>query len=385
MVPFQLHRRIPFVRRPFYQRDRAIAERLQVAAERDALSSERNSLIAERNALMAERDVLREQSVDLGSFVDRNAAVLQYRQAYYEVYGHVAPGAAIPSARSFPRPGACLSYKQKLIGLLNISGGKGTEIGPLNIPLLSKEEANVLYLDHLDTEGLRKKYPTLTDIAEVDRPMVNNSIADTLLSDAPLDYLVASQVFEHVPNPIRWLAEISKVLRIGGLLALSLPDRRLTFDFMREESRPSDVIASSFADATIPDVRAVYDNQSLAAYINMHWANQASIYPDDIVAGRGAVAPLKAALNHLEITKKAHEGEYLDAHCWVFTPPSFLLLMAQLAGDGFVPFRCHQFYPTDPHSTDRGSSSFTIILERVTDRSDQVKLRESFLLPLGEG
>jgi hypothetical protein len=37
MIPFQLHRYIPLVRRPFYQRDLAMAER-------DALSSERNAL-----------------------------------------------------------------------------------------------------------------------------------------------------------------------------------------------------------------------------------------------------------------------------------------------------------------------------------------------------
>ena len=37
MIPFQLHRRIPLVRRPFYQRDQALAERDRVAAERDML------------------------------------------------------------------------------------------------------------------------------------------------------------------------------------------------------------------------------------------------------------------------------------------------------------------------------------------------------------
>lgn len=51
MIPFQLHRRIPFVRRPFFQRDQAIAEKdrtavaLQtVAAERDRLSRENADL-----------------------------------------------------------------------------------------------------------------------------------------------------------------------------------------------------------------------------------------------------------------------------------------------------------------------------------------------------
>lgn len=40
MIPFQLHRRIPLVRRPFYQRDTIAAERDALAAERDALKAE---------------------------------------------------------------------------------------------------------------------------------------------------------------------------------------------------------------------------------------------------------------------------------------------------------------------------------------------------------
>jgi hypothetical protein len=50
MIPLQLHRRIPLVRRPFYQRDRAIAERDAAVAERDRLALERDRIVAERNS-----------------------------------------------------------------------------------------------------------------------------------------------------------------------------------------------------------------------------------------------------------------------------------------------------------------------------------------------
>jgi hypothetical protein len=63
MVPFQLHRRIPFVRRPFYQRDRAIAECLRVAAERDALLTERDQVIEERESLEEESKIERYRSL----------------------------------------------------------------------------------------------------------------------------------------------------------------------------------------------------------------------------------------------------------------------------------------------------------------------------------
>ncbi len=53
MIPFQLHRRLPLVRRPFYQRD-------IIAAERDAIAAERDTIAAERDTIAAERDTLKE-------------------------------------------------------------------------------------------------------------------------------------------------------------------------------------------------------------------------------------------------------------------------------------------------------------------------------------
>src|SRR5262249_30299231 len=173
-------------------------------------------------------------------YVDRLPPVLRYRQAYFEINGSIAPGAGIPVARAWPEEDKGISYEDKLLGKLELSNGKGAEIGPLNLPVTSKRKCNVLYVDHLDTDGLRKKYqtdPTVKGIVEIDRPLVNGSLKETLIADAPLDYIVASQVFEHVPNLLQWLQEGAAVLRTGGLLAISLPDRRMTFDFLREETQ----------------------------------------------------------------------------------------------------------------------------------------------------
>jgi hypothetical protein len=58
MIPLQLHRRIPLVRRPFYQRDRAMAERDSAMAERDQLALERGRIAVERDRIVTERDRL---------------------------------------------------------------------------------------------------------------------------------------------------------------------------------------------------------------------------------------------------------------------------------------------------------------------------------------
>ncbi len=58
MIPFQIHRRLPLVRRPFFQRDEAIAARDAAYAERDLLRTERDRLRNENTSLRAERDAL---------------------------------------------------------------------------------------------------------------------------------------------------------------------------------------------------------------------------------------------------------------------------------------------------------------------------------------
>jgi SAM-dependent methyltransferase len=377
------------------QRDQALRDRDRVIRERDAAAAERDALAArlgeptrqqgsETTETLAPRYVLRTDYDRVLEYLNTAPAVVQYRQAFFLAHGHVAPGPALPRARTYPPQDISMSYKDKLVGLLPLADGIGAEIGPLNIPLLSKLEAQVLYVDHLDSEGLRKKYPSLHDIVDVDRPMINDSLQETLNSDAPLDYVVASQVFEHVPNPIRWLKEIAAVLRQGGLVALSLPDRRLTFDFLREETRPADIVSAYLENATIPDVRSVYDHHSQAGFINMGWATSESIFPDEIVCGRGSIRPKLASQDHMQATLDAKAGMYLDVHAWVYTPVSFLLVMAQLAADGFLPFRCHQFYPTDPKSVDRGNSGFIVVLEKAETGASHVELSKSYLLPLGE-
>jgi hypothetical protein len=51
MIPFQLHRRVPLLRRPFFQRDRAMEERDQALRERGTLAAECGVLRAERDRL----------------------------------------------------------------------------------------------------------------------------------------------------------------------------------------------------------------------------------------------------------------------------------------------------------------------------------------------
>ena len=70
MIPFQLHRRIPLLRRPFHQRDRVMEQRDQLRAERDLIIAERDHAIAERDLVVRETERLR------GDFIETANATL---------------------------------------------------------------------------------------------------------------------------------------------------------------------------------------------------------------------------------------------------------------------------------------------------------------------
>jgi SAM-dependent methyltransferase len=116
--------------------------------------------------------------------------------------------------------------------------GEGIEIGALCWPLTLPRGARVRYVDYLDEAGLRETYSN--ELRECP-PLVVPDIVDdgTRLAsfpDASLDFVVANHMLEHVEDPIAALQHQLRVLRPGGVLYLTLPDARYTFDASRERT-----------------------------------------------------------------------------------------------------------------------------------------------------
>ncbi len=116
--------------------------------------------------------------------------------------------------------------------------GEGIEIGALDYPLRVPRGAHVRYVDHLDETGLREVHSgTLRD----GRPLVVPDIVDDgarleRFADASLDFVVANHMLEHVEDPIAALEHQLRVLRQHGILYLTLPDARHSFDSPRNRT-----------------------------------------------------------------------------------------------------------------------------------------------------
>jgi hypothetical protein len=155
---------------------------------------------------------------------------------------------------------------------------------------------------------------------------------------------MASHLIEHIPDPIAWLMDIAQVLRPGGFLALIIPDKRFTFDINRRTTQISDLVDAYLRKLRTPSFRQAYD------FISHEVTDE--VVPAAVWAGAvdftGVVRrdrdPDVAALELCRTI--ARTDEYIDVHCSVFTPASFLDLYEKLVRLGLVEFEVAHFVPT---------------------------------------
>ncbi|HYM98274.1 MAG TPA: class I SAM-dependent methyltransferase, partial [Aestuariivirgaceae bacterium] len=119
----------------------------------------------------------------------------------------------------------------------NAKNSKIIEIGAFDNPTFLKEENyDVNYLDYFSKEELIAMHKNNTkrnfdNVVEVDHVVKSSKIAETV--GCNFDVVVANHVIEHIPNLVGWFRQISRLLSLDGVLLLSVPDKRYTFDYFR--------------------------------------------------------------------------------------------------------------------------------------------------------
>jgi SAM-dependent methyltransferase len=240
------------------------------------------------------------------------------------------------------------------LAAIDVPAVRGLEIGPLASPRVRKDEGPVRYVDHASAAELREKYATdagmrdrLEEIVDVDYVLgQNTTISEAVGSDAPFDYVIASHVIEHIPDPIGWMDDLSRVLRVGGILSLVIPDKRYCFDINRSLTETSDLVDANLRQLRQPSFRQAFDFYSKAIGGTVDtaavWAGTADYslavrqdFADPDVAALGACRDMLTS------------DEFVDVHCHVFTPESFVRLVGTLARLDLIDYEVAAFHPTD--------------------------------------
>ncbi len=248
-----------------------------------------------------------------------------------------------------------MDRSERILAGLDVARLTGIEIGALDKPLVPPGGGAVLYVDHADTLTLRQKYAgvsgvNLDALVDVDAVWGDSTLREVLQArstahpDTPahVDYVVASHVVEHVPDLVGWLGEIHDVLKPTGQLRLAVPDRRFTFDCLREDARLSDVLAAHLAGARRPTPQAILDSQLNAAPA----AETAKLWDGNM--GAGLPVPQFDWDYTVRIARDAIAGAYHDAHCWAVTPYSLADIFVALAEHGLLRLACAKFEDTAP-------------------------------------
>ncbi len=121
--------------------------------------------------------------------------------------------------------------EHRLLGY-GLLGGQGIEIGALHQPAQVPPQCRVQYCDAHTAEDIVRHFPELAALAltPVDHVIDLDHGGLQAFADGTQDFVILNHVIEHVANPLRVLHECLRVLRPGGLLVLSAPDKDYTFD-----------------------------------------------------------------------------------------------------------------------------------------------------------
>ena len=249
--------------------------------------------------------------------------------------------------------------RKRLLGQLDWRSTRGVEIGPLASPLARRPEADVRYVDLVETDELKQKYaldPNVIteDIVGIDAVWGECSLAECFSDEEGFDWVIASHVVEHVPDLIGWLADISNILRSSGRLYLAVPDYRVTFDRFRSTSSLAEIVAAHLNGAKQPSLAQIF---SQTLYFSNLTSNQVwQSAPDP--AEHLSLEQLQRAWDTTAYAAKT--GDNVDLHCWVFTPRSWFETLIALSELGLLSYRCVEFSPTAP-----GENEFFVVLEKL--------------------
>jgi hypothetical protein len=182
-------------------------------------------------------------------------------------------------------------------------------------------------------------------------------------ADAPFDYVVASHLIEHIPNPVAWLREVAEILTPTGFLCLVVPDLRYTFDARRLPTTPAQVIDAYLREVTIPTFQQTFDHHyevtpdipAPELWAHAHDLTELRRYGDQ------SAAMAFERCEHIKAT-----GDYEDVHCSTFTPQTFLVVFEALARLNLWDFTIVDFYPTEMNELE-----FYVTFQKVAPSDDR--------------
>jgi len=234
------------------------------------------------------------------------------------------------------------------------------ELGAFDQPTYKPGEARIEFMDYYDADALRKaarkaKNRNPETVIEVTHLCQSKRFADSI--DERFDLIMAHHVIEHIPDVLTWLNQLEELLSDQGLIVLSIPDRRYTFDILRPVTTIVDLARCQDDDLERPTFWQVLDC--------VYWHR--SVRAIDVWNGRTCAE--KVGRGRFRFPEAEAEARRLfagdpDVHCHVFDYPSFHRLWSAIEESG----RSH-LKVLATHDVLKGGNEFHVVLGRSVLRN----------------
>ena len=257
----------------------------------------------------------RANNSDLGSFSDEELI------KHYQKYG-----------KKENRISTSISSKRDFLRLLQ---GKKSACGVFDSPSLdfiadSDETAVVHYADFLSREELISRANQIS-LNGGSRDPQNVPEIRWILSegyeqiDVNYDAVISHHCIEHQPDLIAHLWNVKSILCSGGWYLFSIPNKYHCFDHFIPESTIVDVIAAHYMRCKKPSFKSVLEHRVFTSHTFHDGIN-----PYDSLDS--------SASSRIDLAfKEFSENEYVDVHCWQFSPLSLKKIFNQLGLLGLIP------------------------------------------------
>ena len=217
-----------------------------------------------------------------------------------------------------------------------LAHGRGLEIAPYFHPITDRSMHDVFYVDCIDNDEIQRKAADNPgsagrNVPPIDAVWVPGRRLAQCIAGRRFDYAIASHVLEHVPNPLGWLEEILECVEVGGRVAILLPHKSASMDYYRPLTSFAQVVGWSIEKPSRPTATQVMDFLSQ------------SFHDDGTLSFAGGLPPFEQARRlysdqqAIDFARFVHSTDkYLDVHCTVWTPDSFVEVVNRVRGVGLL-------------------------------------------------
>ncbi|MGC3937874.1 adenine phosphoribosyltransferase [Roseobacter sp. EG26] len=237
----------------------------------------------------------------------------------------------------------------------------GIEVAPYCTPIAPRSDGyRTIVMDVFDTDTIREraakdvtiekeKIALIEDVDVIGDASDIVALSEAVRAEHPINYIVSSHNFEHLPNPIKFLAGCAEILQDGGVLSMAIPDYRTCFDHFRYPTNLAEWLDAYHRPTDMPSPARIFEAFSVyAEYAEGDTRHLAFNFDQAEPRKFRSQVDLKS-LYQTYVSRLDGSFDYVDSHFSAMFDKTFELMICDLIWLEILDFEILEISPTRGH------------------------------------